>query len=149
MLGAAQWAWLEAQLVGSTAAVHVIGSSIQVIADEHGKETWGRFPASRAKLIALLDVANPRNVVFISGDRHLAELSMMPRTLGPDVVDLTSSGMSRHSQERVEPNRHRVGPMINDVNFGLVRVDWQARSIRLQIKDAAGADRIDHTLRLQ
>jgi hypothetical protein len=39
--------------------------------------------------------------------------------------------------------------MINDVNFGLVRVDWQARSIRLQIKDAAGADRIDHTLRLQ
>lgn len=149
MLGKAQWEWLERQLTDSTAAVHLIGSSVQFLADEHPHEGWARFPASRARLVALLDVARPRSVLFLSGDRHMAELSVQPRTIGPDIVELTSSGMSRHWKEHDEPNRYRVGEIVGDVNFGLVRVDWQAREIRLQVKDAVGADRIDYALPLR
>src|SRR4051812_42376254 len=44
ILGTEQWKWLERELTESHADVNLIGSGIQVIANEHPYEKWGDFP---------------------------------------------------------------------------------------------------------
>ena len=76
MLGEDQWAWLEEQL-RTPAEVRLIASSIQVVAEDHGWEKWMNFPHERERLYRLIRETRAEGVVFLSGDRHLAELSMM------------------------------------------------------------------------
>jgi len=149
VLGAEQWAWLRAQLEGSTAAVHILVSSIQVLPEQHGFEKWANFPAARARLLALLDELSPRNLLLISGDRHFAELSKLER--GPDrppLYELTSSSFSRPwTNAPHEPNRHRVGDMVWDVNFGLIEIDWAERpAVQLQVRGRDGVLAIDQLI---
>ncbi len=53
LLGAQQWAWLEQEL-RKPAALRIIASSIQVLADGHGWERWGNLPAERQRLFDLI-----------------------------------------------------------------------------------------------
>jgi alkaline phosphatase D len=47
ILGEEQWQWLEKQLRESDAQIHLIGSGIQVLAEQHRFEKWSNFPAER------------------------------------------------------------------------------------------------------
>jgi alkaline phosphatase D len=152
VLGQEQWAWLRRQLEGSTAAVHLLVSSIQLVPEQHGFEKWSNFPSARARLLSLLDELTPRNVFVISGDRHFAELSKLERgTEKPTLYELTSSSLARPWQNAPdEPNRHRVGDMVWSVNFGLIEVDWAAspRTVRLSVQGPEGPLAIDQTVTL-
>ncbi len=75
VLGSEQWDWLDGQLADSEAAVHIIVSSIQVQTSNPLVESWGHFPASRARLISLLNKYRPAGLLLISGDVHFAEMS--------------------------------------------------------------------------
>jgi alkaline phosphatase D len=78
-------------------------------------------------------------VIFLSGDRHIAEVSVIedPR-IGYPVYDVTSSGLTHTSPRRTEANRHRTGPLVFDLNYGLVVADWQAQVVRLQVRGEDG-----------
>jgi alkaline phosphatase D len=140
LLGPEQWKWLEEQL-RAPAQVRIIASSIQVVAEDHGWEKWMNFPHERDRLFKLIRDTRAGGVLFISGDRHLAELSMMDGA-GYPVYDLTSSGLNQASKawRRYEPNRHRVATLNWGDNFGLITLDWNRPDplIRLQIRDDAG-----------
>ena len=133
ILGAEQWAWLEQQLATSTADINLIGSGIQVIATEQPYEKWAELPHARARLFDLIAKTKPRNVIFLSGDRHLGEISRCtdPRIPGP-LYDITSSGMTHHAINSWwhnfdrERNRFRVGHNYVALNFGLLQIDWDA-----------------------
>jgi alkaline phosphatase D len=157
MLGAEQWQWLEQQLTGSDADVNLIGSGIQVIASEHPYEKWADFPASRARLFDLVSKSGARNVIFLSGDRHLGEISRLtdPRMPLP-LYDITSSGMTHHAKDNFfhsfthETNRFRCSSNFVDLNFGLIQFHWDAvpPTATLQIRDAGNAVRIEQQLTL-
>ena len=141
MLGAAQWAWLEDQLTGSDAQVHVIGSSIQVVPDEHGYEKWANLPEARARLFATIRRSGAPGVVLVSGDRHLAEFSRLPAsdtTAAYPLYELTASGLT-HSWEGAsgEPNRFREGPLMGAKNYGLLALDWDAGTLTFQVRALA------------
>ena len=133
ILGAQQWEWLEQQLATSTADINLIGSGTQVIATEQPYEKWAEFPKARARLFNLIAKTQPRNVIFLSGDRHLGEISRAidPRIPSP-LYDITSSGMTHHAEShwfhdfRAEPNRFRLGENYVALNFGLLEIDWNA-----------------------
>ncbi len=133
ILGAEQWAWLEQQLATSTADINLIGSGIQVIATEQPYEKWAELPRARARLFDLIAKTKPRNVIFLSGDRHLGEISRCtdPRIPGP-LYDITSSGMTHHATNSWwhnfdrERNRFRIGHNYVALNFGLLQIDWDA-----------------------
>ncbi len=142
VLGPEQWIWLEEELRNSDAQVHLIGSSIQVLAEDHRFEKWADFPRSRERLLQLIGRTRARGVVFLSGDRHIAEISRMDHpALDYSLHDLTSSGMT-HSYTRLqnEPNRHRLGTFFNQLNFGFAEIDWlpDSAAVRLQIRDHQG-----------
>jgi len=141
LLGEAQWKWLDEQL-RAPAQVRIIASSIQVVAEDHGWEKWMNFPHERERLFKLIRANRASGVIFISGDRHLAELSMMDGGVGYPLYDLTSSALNRSSQRwrAYEVNRHRVGTMNWGDNFGLIVIDWNRSDprISLQIRDEEG-----------
>ena len=139
MLGEAQWAWLEGQLVGSDAAVHVIGSSVQLIANEHPFEKWGKFPKARERLLALIQRSDARNVIVISGDRHRGEVSRLARAGHPPLYDITSSSLNAPLPVRDdEPNAQRVGHQVFAPNFGVLRIDWDAAVMHMELHGETG-----------
>lgn len=152
VLGEEQWAWLERELTNSTAQVHLIGSSIQVVAQEHRFEKWANFPAARERLFRLIGQTGAPGVVFISGDRHIAEISRIEGTAaGYPIYDVTSSGLTHTWQEpREEANRHRVDDLVIALNFGMLEIDWNARpaTLRFTIVDDRQQVRLDRSIPL-
>lgn len=142
MLGEEQWAWLEEQL-RQPAELRIIGSSIQFVPEDHWFEKWANLPLERERMLNLIAETGADGVLFLSGDRHLAELSILPESAaGYPIYDLTSSGMTQGSTRRraLEENRWRAGTMNYGNNFGAVIVDWDREDpeIRLQIRDEIG-----------
>ncbi|MAV38125.1 MAG: phosphodiesterase [Planctomycetaceae bacterium] len=160
MLGGEQWAWLEDQLK-RPAELRIIASSIQVLPDEHGWEKWGNFPHERKRLLRVIAKTDAAGVLFISGDRHLAEqMRIEPDASGVDyrLFEVTSSSLNRPSGRRTkagtrfgnELNRYRVGLTYFDINFGMIRVDWAPADpvVRLQVCDAKGDVVLQQRMRL-
>lgn len=153
ILGEGQWKWLEKSLAGTDAQLRVIGSSIQVLTDEHPYEKWANFPKARARLMELLARTKAAGVVFLSGDRHLGEISKMAEgPAGYPLYDVTSSGLTHSVPETFKPapNRYRTGPVFPQRNFGTIRIDWDAAPvlISLQVRDADGTVRIEEKMPL-
>ncbi len=124
MLGTEQWTWLRRQL-RVPAELRLIVSSIQVIAEDHHWEKWMNLPHERQRLFDMISDTEADGIIFLSGDRHHAELSMMKGPQGYPLYDLTSSALNMSSEEPVvEINRHGVSDVYDGNNFGLVTVDW-------------------------
>ncbi len=136
ILGQAQWEWLANELSGSEAAVHLIGSGIQVIPEEQPFESWANFPQARARLFHLIDSLQPAATLLLSGDRHIAEISRieLPQLPYP-LFEVTSSGLT-HSYEEVgeELNRYRISELVNVKNFGLLKIDWRQEHLQIQVE---------------
>lgn len=160
MLGEAQWRWLEQQLK-QPARLRVIASSVQVVSGDHGWECWNNFPHERARLFRLVGETRANGVIFVSGDRHLAELSCDSGLEGKPyaMFDLTSSGLNQAEGGRIdEPNRHRSSAVVREQNFGEITVDWEAPDpvieFRIHVTENTGDDdagkflRFSHRLRL-
>jgi alkaline phosphatase D len=149
ILGARQWAWLEEQL-RVPAQVRVLASSIQVVDEDYGGEKWANFPLERKRLFTLL--WRSTGSLFVSGDRHFAELSMMDSEAGYPTYDLTASSLnwSERMFRMIERNRHRVAVLNRGDNFGLIEIDWDRRDplIRFKIVDEDGDVMIHHKVEL-
>jgi alkaline phosphatase D len=137
-LGEAQWQWLEHQLVTSPAQVNLIVSGIQVLPAEQRFEKWANFPKAKARLLALLARNDVPEVILLSGDRHLAEISRDPATTGYPLHEVTSSSLNAPGKPNNEQNRQRIGENFTAVNFGTLTIDWQQSSLTLAIHDLAG-----------
>ena len=152
VLGDAQWDWLEAQL-REPARVRFVVSSIQVIPSEHRFEKWANFPLERKRLFHLINKTGANGVIFLSGDRHLAEISRIEpkdhESVPYPFLELTSSGMTHAFGGRdAERNRFRIGKRnFRGLNFALITINWgQDLQITLEVKDTAGETRLDKTV---
>lgn len=137
ILGETQWEWLEKELSEGKANLNILCSSIQVIADDHGHEKWGNFPNARKRLLSTIARSKPKNLLIISGDRHMAEVSKMDLTGLPyPLYDFTSSGLTHLRSGNSETNKFRVGDMIVKRNFGLIKVQWKGNkpSVVLEVR---------------
>ena len=155
VLGEGQWAWFERRL-REPAEIRVIGSSIQLAANEHGSEKWDNFPKERARFLELLRRTQAKGVVVISGDRHMAELSALTPADGVayPLYELTTSGLNLEipakpasnedkktkpkeaTPKKPQPNRYRLHERpYTGSNFGLMRIKWGGPnpSLRLEV----------------
>lgn len=90
-LGDVQWKWLEKELrstppgeMDSAApAATVVLSTLPVVANRFGLgEGWQHFPNQRSQLLRLLAGSGRPGLVLLSGDIHLAELSLLTCSSG-------------------------------------------------------------------
>jgi len=149
MLGEVQWAWLEEQL-RVPAEVRIIGTGIQFISEFSGGEAWANLPREKQRMLDLLTKTKANGVVFISGDRHWAELSRLDRPADYSLYDLTSSALTqKHPRGTPTPNKYRAYPRTyHDANFGLIRIDWKRDGplVTLQLLDVDGRVRIEQRI---
>ena len=142
MLGDKQWTWLEDRFQ-QQADLNILVSSIQVLPVDHDSERWGGMPGERDRLLQLVSNASAYTII-LSGDRHLAEASKLPRSeytdLKYDLYEFTSSPMTSGSGHgRKEINRYRA--LKNNVrvnNFGLLTIDWAADTIKAEFINRRG-----------
>lgn len=147
ILGEAQWEWLEAQLRDSQADVHLIGSGIQFIPDQHSTEKWANFPVSLERFFDLLAATRAKGVMLISGDRHIGEFSKIQvEGLDYPVYEFTSSGLTHSStHDRANVNRYRIGPLVTLKNYGLFRFYKKGRRLRAEVSLKGEQGVIFHT----
>ena len=145
MLGEAQWRWLEEQL-RAPAEIRIVASSIQFVSEFSGAEAWANMPREKQRMLELLKKTKASGVLFISGDRHWAELSRLDREGDYPLYDFTSSALTeKHKRGTPTPNRFRDGPTFHDTNVGLITIGWVAEGpeVLLQLFDANGGVRIE------
>lgn len=134
ILGEAQWVWLAEQLA-EPADLRIVGSSIPVLPEFTGWETWANVPAERTRLLDLL--ASAGNALIVSGDTHWHELSTVEHG-GRTLWEFGTSGMT-HRWRRPADNAHRyAGHVVAAKGFGLVGLDWQRRELVLEVRGVDG-----------
>ncbi|AWW74123.1 phosphodiesterase [Erythrobacter sp. KY5] len=152
MLGEEQWKWLEQELA-KPADFRIIASSVQVITDAHDYENWENLPLEREKLYRMLAAREESGMVLLSGDRHAGGIyTDVPEAAGGEQIwELTSSSLNYafSSTERNtarEPDPKRVTDFISEENFGLVDIDWNARTFTMSMRGSEGEVRVTRTV---
>lgn len=142
MLGDDQWEWLVDRLQAE-ADLHLLVSGIQVIPNEHCFERWGTMPDERSRLLDAIKNASATTII-LSGDRHLAEVSKLPKEdssgVGYDLFEFTSSSLTAsYGFGAGEPNSFRVaGDNVRVNNFGILEFDWENSKVIGEIRDQEG-----------
>lgn len=136
-LGDVQWAWLEAELLASTADLLIISSGIHVTSGITGlgMEGWNSYPAERRRLYDIIERIDAP-VLFLSGDRHMAEFVEHKLESGKRIYEFMSSGLT-HGFYVPLPHPGRIGKATGRNNYGLINIDWtsQGPQLGLEIKD--------------
>lgn len=137
ILGEEQWQWLAKELAESQAKLHIFVSGIQFVPIDHRFEKWQEFPKTRQRFLKLLKEYPQRPSVFLSGDRHLSEISVLPQAqsgLAYEFAELTSSGLTHsYSSFQSEENRFRIGQVYPEKSFGMVSIQWTDSSPRVTL----------------
>jgi len=136
MLGEIQWKWLENELNNSNASFNIIVSSVQFLSFEHGFESWGNMPQEVDKMKDLISNSKAKGVIILSGDRHIAEISKdtIPQVEYP-LIDITASGLTHsYSSFSGEENKYRIGDVVFDKNFGILKIDLKNNSVDMEIR---------------
>ena len=158
LLGEEQWQWLDKTLK-EEADLRIIVSSIQVIPDKRGLESWGNFPLQRKKLFETIIKNNANGVIFVSGDAHFSEASSTT-VQGYPFYEVTSSALAHNHNTKDGkptiysgfPNEYRIkGSDYTAGNFGLISVDWQGKETKvlLELKKTSGESYFKHELNLK
>ncbi|MCK5638021.1 MAG: alkaline phosphatase family protein [Flavobacteriaceae bacterium] len=136
MLGEKQWQWLESELNNSNSNFNIIVSSVQFLSFEHGFESWGNMPHEVDKLKEIISNSKAKGVIILSGDRHIAEISKdtIPNLKYP-LIDITASGLTHsYSSFSGEENPYRIGNVVFDKNFGILKFDMKNNSVEMEIR---------------
>lgn len=136
VLGTRQWQWLTSELEDSKADFNIVVSSIQVLAAEHGFETWGNFPHEVEKLKKLIVKSNAKGVLLLSGDRHISEFSKTTvENLSFPLIDFTSSGLTHAYRGFTnEKNKYRVKDVVYNISFGILKFDFKTHKVTMQMR---------------
>ena len=135
-MGKKQWSWLKNELKKSKEDFTIIDSSIQFLSSEHGFETWGNFPHEVEKMKDLIIKSSVKNILFLSGDRHISEFSKTTIDgLNYPIIDFTSSGLTHsYSSNSGETNKYREKEVVKEISFGLLKFDFEKKSITMQMR---------------
>ncbi len=125
-LGKPQLEWLIDSLITSTATLKIVCIGNQVLnpAADASVETYAHFAVEQKELLDHIATEGIRGVVFVTGDRHHAELTRMPREGTYPLYDLTTSPLTAglSSKGENEGNTLRVpGTYLRARNFALLK----------------------------
>ncbi len=147
-LGEEQWQWLEKQF-DVPADIRIIGSGSQFGIEFNGYESWANFPHEQLRLLNLIHSTKTNGVLFITGDVHYGEISVLRTNKIYPIYDITSSGLSS-TWHFATPNRNRIEGPIMENHFGLLTINCNEEdpSICMEIWDVTNNRRVEYTVRL-
>ncbi|MFQ5424544.1 MAG: alkaline phosphatase D family protein [Phycisphaerae bacterium] len=156
MFGQRQLTWLKEGLRRSKATFKIIAGGNQMLSDTHRYESWGvQFRPERDAFLEWIWSEAIDGVVFLAGDRHIAELVRKrdPGNRGEDLWELTSSPLANvhYALAANIANPDRVALYADGVNAGLLHFDTAADPPRVEFRviNAQGEPMITRTVRLR
>ncbi len=123
ILGKEQFDWLLDNLASSTAAIKLVCIGGQVLNSEAVFENYATYGEERQRLIDAIHAEGVSGVVFLSGDRHHTELSILNDKGFYPLYDITSSPFTAGPNPKAanEPNKNRVsGTFVGQHNYALL-----------------------------
>lgn len=146
MFGREQLRWLLESLRSSEATFKVVANGGQMLNPVSPWECFSRFKVEQARLFDFLRAEKIPGVVFISGDRHLAELNQRIEPGLYPLYDFTSSSLTAGvaTLSKAEQNNPcRVnGTLVEKHNFGLLEFSGPRaqRLLTMRCFDENGAE---------
>lgn len=144
ILGEAQRQWLLDALAASTATFKFVCIGGQVLNTVAKYETYSAIaPEERKQILDFIAAQGIKNVIFLTGDRHHSELSMLEQN-GIRIYDFTASPLtSGPGNAEKEENALRVkGSYLGQRNFGMIALSGPrtARKLRFSLHDVGGKE---------
>lgn len=147
LLGTEQIQWLIDALVSSKASFKIIVVGGQVLNTEAVFENYENYKTEKEQLLNEITANKIKGVMFISGDRHFTELSMLKRTNSYPLYDWTvsplTSGHGNIEKVAKEENKNRVeGSLFAQHVFGILSFsgDKEMRQMKLTLFDNEGKE---------
>lgn len=144
LYGAAQLDWLKRALTASQAPFKLVAGGSQFFNRASRFEGWHDFPAEQQAMRRWLDGQRVPGLVFLSGDRHFAELLRIERAGSTPLIELTTSPLTSSpvarpdEAERTNPDLV-PGTFFNERNYAVLTVSGPRKDRALQI-DLKGTD---------
>ncbi len=139
ILGEKQLEWLKNALASSRARFKFIVMGGQFLNSARRYETYSNygFAEERLEIIDFIYEQGLENVIFLTGDRHMSEISMYDPSNGkPVIFDLTcspfTSGPNTHAWKEI--NAFRIpGSLIMQRNFAKVQIKGKGKERHVEI----------------
>ncbi|MEE2789510.1 MAG: alkaline phosphatase D family protein [Myxococcota bacterium] len=144
ILGHRQFHWLVDALSASRAPFKIVAGGGQFLSPVDRFEGYAQAPHEQKRLLDALVERRIPGVVFLSGDRHHAELVRIDRDDFYPLYDFTSSPLTSRgaaaTHDRDSPVRVAGTLVRKKRNFGLIRVDGpkSARRLTMEARDTQG-----------
>ena len=153
MLGTAQIEWLIDALTYSKASFKIIVIGGQVLNTEAVFENYENYKSEKDFLLGEILTNQIKGVVFISGDRHFTELSILNRPNTYSLYDWTvsplTSGHGAVDKIAKEPNTNRVhGSLFAQHVFGTLSFsgEKETRQMKMSLFDKDGIELWNKTI---
>ena len=142
LLGREQLQWLKDALISSQATFKFICMGGQVLNPGKVYENYANYPKERNQLLLLIKEIKTPGVIFLTGDRHHAELTKLESDNFYPLYDFTVSPLTAgtHTPDPEENELNVPGTMFNKRNYGVIRVEGSLtnRRLVLEIHDNRG-----------
>lgn len=148
LLGETQWKWLETELQ-KPADLRIIGSGSQFSIAFNGYEAWANFPHEQQRMLNLIKKTRANGVLFITGDVHYGEISVLKEDGLYPIYDVTSSGITS-TWHFPTPNDNRIEGPIMENHFGMLSIDWSLADpiVKMEIIDVRDNQRVEWSVPL-
>jgi len=153
-LGEKQKEWLKNALTYSNAKFKFIVIGGQFLTTGGAYEVYTNFGFSneRTEIIEFIYRQNIKNVIFLTGDRHHSEISVLKNRYKPTIYDITTSPLTSHhaSENKDEINSLRVkGSLINRRNFSILSISGKNdnRILKIKFYDSDGKPIYDYEIK--
>lgn len=146
VLGKEQLDWLLDSLSNSKANFKVIALGIQFLnpVDFDYLETYSRLPEEKSKILKAIEKEKISGVLFLTGDRHHTELSVLKRENSYPIYDLTVSPLtSQYYDATKEPNTLRLPEtLVGNYNFSILSFSGpkKDRTMKMSVYDKFGKE---------
>ncbi|MBK6347331.1 MAG: alkaline phosphatase family protein [Bacteroidales bacterium] len=138
IIGDDQMEWLTDNLVSSRATFKFVAIGGQFLSDAATAEMHSAngFDAEREKLISFIQNHQIKNVVFLTGDVHFSEISVLKAESKPAIYDFTFSTLSagpNSSGESWKNTLRMPGTVVMDRNYGMISISGPAKARKLTV----------------
>ncbi len=146
ILGNTQLDWLKNELLKSTATFKFIGIGIQALNPVSTLECFYKSEKEYLELISFIKEHHISGIIFISGDRHHAELMKINENDLYPLFDFTTSPLtmypikiSKKSSEYINPNKVK-DTYYPSYNYGKISISGTTdnRKCTIELKDKTG-----------
>ena len=152
-LGPEQMQWLKDGLANSTAPFKIVVFGNQAINTHTTFEAFSAYPAEFNELFGFIETQAVPGIVFVSGDRHHAELLRYETANQYPLYEFTSSPLTAGASRQLLPDEQRnpmrlPGMQTNARNFGLIKVTGKGddRKLTFQNMDVNGELLWEHSV---